>query len=76
MARKPFLLRLDGRLYEELRRWAAAELRSVNGQVEFILRRAVEERKKSRAAGTAGSSGSAGASGSAGSSGSTDPSGP
>jgi hypothetical protein len=54
VARKPFLLRLDGRLYEELRRWAAAELRSVNGQVEFILRRAVEERKK-------GSSGSSGA---------------
>lgn len=44
--RKPFLLRLDGRLYEEIRRWADAELRSVNAQIEFILKRAVEERKK------------------------------
>lgn len=48
MARKPFLLRIDARLYEELRRWADAELRSVNGQVEYILRRAVEERKRAR----------------------------
>ena len=45
--RKPFLLRLDDKLYEELRRWADAELRSVNGQIEYILRRAVEERKRS-----------------------------
>ncbi len=43
--RKAFPLRLDGKLYEELRRWADAELRSVNGQIEFILRRAVEERR-------------------------------
>lgn len=45
--RKAFPLRLDAKLYEELRRWADAELRSVNGQIEFVLRRAVEERKKS-----------------------------
>ena len=44
--RKPFLLRLDDKLYEELRRWADAELRSVNGQIEYILRRAVEEKKR------------------------------
>jgi hypothetical protein len=44
--RKSFLLRLDGELYAELRRWAAADLRSVNGQIEFILRRWVNERKK------------------------------
>ncbi len=44
--RKAFPLRLDARLYEEIRRWADAELRSVNGQIEFLLRRAVEERKK------------------------------
>ena len=42
--RKSFLLRLDGKLYEELRRWASAELRSVNGQIEFVLRRAVDDR--------------------------------
>lgn len=41
--RKAFPLRLDARLYDELRRWAAAELRSVNGQIEFLLRRAVDE---------------------------------
>jgi len=40
--RKPFLARIDERLYEELRKWADAELRSVNGQIEFLLRRAVE----------------------------------
>lgn len=44
--RKAFPLRLDAKLYEELRRWADAELRSINGQIEFLLRRAVEERKK------------------------------
>ncbi|MBL8693129.1 MAG: hypothetical protein JNJ88_03450 [Planctomycetes bacterium] len=44
--RKPFLLRLDEKLYEELRRWADDELRSVNGQIEFLLRRAVEERRR------------------------------
>jgi hypothetical protein len=44
--RKAFPLRLDSKLYEELRRWADAELRSVNGQIEFVLRRAVEEKKR------------------------------
>ena len=37
-ARKGFPLRLDPKLYEELRRWAAAEFRSINGQIEYILR--------------------------------------
>jgi hypothetical protein len=44
--RKAFPLRLDAKLYEDLRRWAAVEFRSVNGQIEFILRRAVEERRR------------------------------
>jgi hypothetical protein len=35
--RKAFLLRIDPRLYEALERWAADELRSVNGQVEYLL---------------------------------------
>ena len=34
----------DQRLWDELNRWAAQELRSVNGQIEFLLRRAVTER--------------------------------
>ena len=45
-ARKSFPLRLDPKLYEELRRWAEAEFRSVNGQIEYVLRRAVERRRK------------------------------
>ena len=36
-ARKAFLLRVDPRLYEALERWAADELRSVNGQIEYLL---------------------------------------
>jgi hypothetical protein len=41
--RKPFLLRLDPETFEALQRWAADDLRSVNGQVEFLLRRALRE---------------------------------
>jgi hypothetical protein len=40
--RKPFLLRLSPELYDELARWAAEDLRSLNGQIEFLLRRALE----------------------------------
>jgi hypothetical protein len=39
--RKPFLLRVDPQLLEALQRWAADELRSVNGQIEFVLRDAL-----------------------------------
>jgi hypothetical protein len=45
-ARKPFLIRISPELWAELSGWAAQELRSVNGQIEFLLRRAVEERRK------------------------------
>jgi hypothetical protein len=44
-ARKAFPLRLAPDLYEEIRRWADSEFRSVNSQIEFILRRAVRERR-------------------------------
>jgi hypothetical protein len=40
--RKPFLLRLDPALLEALSRWAADDLRSLNGQIEFLLRRALQ----------------------------------
>jgi hypothetical protein len=43
--RKPFLLRLPPGLWKELEKWAAAELRSVNGQIEFVLREAVARHK-------------------------------
>ena len=41
--RKPFLLRLEPATLEALQRWAADELRSLNGQIEFVLRRALQE---------------------------------
>ncbi len=47
-ARKAFPLRISPELYRELQKWAEAEFRSVNGQIEFLLRRAVTDRKKSR----------------------------
>lgn len=43
--RKAFLLRLDPRLHLALERWAADELRSVNGQIEYLLRQAVIRRR-------------------------------
>lgn len=42
--RKAFLLRIDPALWEDLNRWASQELRSVNGQIEWVLRRAVDEK--------------------------------
>lgn len=44
--RKAFLVRLDPALHEALQRWADADLRSVNAQVEFLLRRALREAKR------------------------------
>jgi hypothetical protein len=43
--RKPFLLRIDPALWTDLESWAQDELRSVNGQIEYILRQAVQKRK-------------------------------
>jgi hypothetical protein len=40
--KKPFLLRLDPALHDALRRWAADDLRSLNGQIEWALRSALE----------------------------------
>ena len=47
--RTPFLLRIPPELWQELEKWAADDLRSVNGQIEFILRQAVAKRKSSQA---------------------------
>jgi hypothetical protein len=47
-ARKQFLLRIDPDLWRELERWAADELRSVNAQVEWLLREAVRQRRGKR----------------------------
>ena len=41
--RKPFLLRLDPATHEALERWANADLRSLNAQIEFLLRCALQD---------------------------------
>lgn len=41
--RQSFLLRVDPKLLEAMRRWAQDELRSMNGQIEFVLRRALKD---------------------------------
>ena len=46
--RKSFLLRIDADLWAELEGWAQDDLRSVNGQVEYLLRQAVQKRKGSQ----------------------------
>jgi hypothetical protein len=43
--KKSFLLRIDPALWEDLESWAQDELRSVNGQIEYLLRVAVQKRK-------------------------------
>lgn len=44
--RKPFLLRLPPALMEELNRWARDDLRSLNAQIEYLLREAVRRQRK------------------------------
>ena len=41
--RKPFLLRVDRGLLDAVQRWANDDLRSLNAQIEFILRRALQQ---------------------------------
>lgn len=48
--KKGFLLRLPQPLFEELRRWAGQDMRSINGQIEWLLREAVRQRGKAAAA--------------------------
>lgn len=40
--RKPFLLRIDPAVLDALQKWAADDLRSLNAQIEFVLRRALQ----------------------------------
>ena len=44
--KKSFLLRLPPELMDELNRWAADDLRSLNGQIEYLLREAVRRQRK------------------------------
>jgi hypothetical protein len=44
--RKPFLLRIDRDVLEAVQRWADDDLRSLNGQIEFVLRNALRESRR------------------------------
>ncbi len=59
--RKPFLLRLDPETMDALRAWSADDLRSLNGQIEFLLRRALRDagRQPARASRTEAAAGQA-----------------
>jgi hypothetical protein len=46
--RKPFLLRLDPLIHEALQRWANDELRSLNGQIEYLLRQSLVQASRLR----------------------------
>jgi hypothetical protein len=52
--RKPFLLRMDPAVLDAVQRWANDDLRSLNAQIEFLLRRALQDagRMGSRSAAT------------------------
>ena len=41
--RKPFLLRIDREVLDAVQRWADDDLRSLNGQIEFLLRRTLKD---------------------------------
>jgi hypothetical protein len=44
--RKSFLLRINPALWREIEAWSQEELRSVNGQIEYLLKQAVQQRRK------------------------------
>lgn len=48
MPRKPFLLRVDPKLLEQLQKWADDDLRSLNGQIEFLLRKALADANREK----------------------------
>jgi hypothetical protein len=43
VTRKAFLLRIDPKLLEAVQRWADDDLRSLNAQIEFLLRRTLQQ---------------------------------
>ena len=52
--RKAFLLRIDPEVLDALQRWASDDLRSLNGQIEFLLRRALQREGRTPGGGTGG----------------------
>ena len=53
--RKSFLLRVDRELLDAVQRWANDDLRSLNAQIEFLLRRSLQQAGRQRAATNASS---------------------
>ena len=49
--RKSFLLRIDDRVLDQVKRWADDDLRSLNAQIEFLLRASLERAGRSKKAG-------------------------
>ena len=49
--RKPFLIRVDRDVLDAVQRWAGDDLRSLNAQIEFLLRRALQAEGRLRPAG-------------------------
>ena len=49
--RKPFLLRIDKDVLDAVQRWADDDLRSLNAQIEFLLRRVLQAEHRLRRAG-------------------------
>jgi len=48
--RKSFLLRIDSEVLQQLQRWADDDLRSLNGEIEFLLRKALKDSGRAKAA--------------------------
>ena len=46
--KKNYVLRMDPELFKELEKWAADEFRSLNGQIEYLLHRALKERGRTK----------------------------
>lgn len=46
MSKKKLLLRIDPKLHDELRKWADDDFRSINAQIEFLLKKAVAENRR------------------------------
>tara|TARA_A100001035_G_scaffold251833_1_gene223965 strand:- start:487 stop:702 length:216 start_codon:yes stop_codon:yes gene_type:complete len=46
LVKKKLLLRIDPKLHDELRKWADDDFRSINAQIEFLLKKAVAENRR------------------------------
>jgi len=52
--RKPFLLRIDSKVLEAVQRWANDDLRSLNAQIEYLLRESLRRSGRAAPPGSAG----------------------